>query len=338
MNIAVQHTSAIQRLGYTQQEAEFLYLVATFSGYFLPRQFVAFAGIKWGKRSTNFAAKLERRGHATWREYLSVGGVYQLYSKTLYRVIDRENLRNHRRHSLEFIRTRILLLDFVLSNPAYDYLENEEDKVHYFHRELALPITVLPSKQYAPRPDGRSMVRYFVDRFPVFFETSEDRVSRRPTLSYVDAGDASLAGFRHYLGVYEPMLRMLPWVSVLYISNSTVHFVAAEKRFRVCLAQLFPACDATNLLRYFRLRSAWERKQYGSLSTEDIEWLEKARTQFQTRETESLFDSWAAGSTSDEDVTRLAGAVRNTAEACFRPHLVTATLAPSAEAAERGEA
>src|SRR6516225_8052673 len=168
MKIAEEHVNAIRSLGYTADEARFLYVVATHSGYFVPRQFVAFIGVSWGKRPDNFTNKLERHGHATWREYLDMGGVYHLFSKTLYRLIDRENLRNRRRHSTEFIRTRLLLLDFVLANRAYDYFETEDDKVRFFCDELAIPKKALPAKAYEGASTPEPTLRYFVDKFPLF--------------------------------------------------------------------------------------------------------------------------------------------------------------------------
>jgi len=75
MKIATHDISALEALGYSTAEAGFLYLVATYSGYFLPRQFIAFTQARRGKRSQHFTDKLESRGHATWREYQSVGGV-----------------------------------------------------------------------------------------------------------------------------------------------------------------------------------------------------------------------------------------------------------------------
>jgi|SRR5208283_157024 len=146
MKIPNEHLRAIQSLGYTADEARFLYVVATHSGYLVPRQFIAFAGASWGKRSQHFTDKLESRCHVTWREYQDMGGVYHLFSKTLYRQIDRENLRNPGRHATEFIRTRLLLLDFVLANQDHDYLETEHDKVHFFCDELAIPNRALPAR------------------------------------------------------------------------------------------------------------------------------------------------------------------------------------------------
>ena len=87
MKIPDEHIRAIESLGYTADEARFLYVVATHSGYFVARQFIAFTGPSWGKRSPHFTDKLESRGHVTWREYQDMGGVYHLFSKTLYRQI-----------------------------------------------------------------------------------------------------------------------------------------------------------------------------------------------------------------------------------------------------------
>src|SRR5437879_2016537 len=139
MKIADQDIRAINDLGYAEDEAQFLYIVATHSGYFIPRQFLKFTGAKWGYKTDEFTKKLESRGHASWREYEGTGGVYHLFSKTLYGEIGKENLRNRRRHSVEFIKTRLVLLDFILANLNHDYLETEQQKVQYFCERLAFP-------------------------------------------------------------------------------------------------------------------------------------------------------------------------------------------------------
>jgi hypothetical protein len=54
MNIPRTQIDALQALGYTVDEARFLYLVATHSGYFVARQFLGFTGAYWGKRTTLF--------------------------------------------------------------------------------------------------------------------------------------------------------------------------------------------------------------------------------------------------------------------------------------------
>jgi hypothetical protein len=44
----------LSRLGYTADEARFLYLVATHSGYFAARQYLKFTGAKSGEKSMAF--------------------------------------------------------------------------------------------------------------------------------------------------------------------------------------------------------------------------------------------------------------------------------------------
>src|SRR6266576_721765 len=120
MKIAEEHIVVLEGLGYTEEESRFLYIVATHSGYFVPRQFVAFHSASPEKGSQPFTEKLKKRGHATWREYQNLGGVYHLSSRTIYRLTDRENLSHRFAHSTEFIRTRLLLLDFILANHTHD--------------------------------------------------------------------------------------------------------------------------------------------------------------------------------------------------------------------------
>jgi hypothetical protein len=307
MNIASEHLAAVEALGYTPDEARFLYIAATHSGYFVPRQFIAFVGVKWGKRSDHFTKKLESRGHASWREYPHLGGVYHLSSKTLYRVIDKESLRSCRRHSTEFIRTRMVLLDFVLTNPAHMYLETEPQKTAYFSEQLGVPKDALPAKAYAGQDRTQPAVRYFVDRFPLFLDCSNCPGASTITFSYVDAGEATLAGLVHYLQRYKKLFLHLTNFHVLYISNSPVHFMAAERCFSSFVKRVLEGGVLDDLTRYFQLRAAWDEKQYASLSNDDVEWLERANARFRGPDTERRYTEWCSRQqTVDEPVRPVA--------------------------------
>jgi len=323
MKISDEHIAAVQALGYTADEARFLYIAATHSGYFVPRQFNAFAGAKWGKRSDRFIAKLESRGHATWRAYTRVGGVYHLFSKILYRVIDKENLRNRRRHSTEFIRTRLVLLDFVLTNQAYDYLETEDDKVSYFCERLGIPKTALPVKAYSGSTRFGPALRHFVDKFPVFFNRSGGSSASPVTFSYVDADEASIAGFRHHLNAYKQLLSYLPDFHFLYVSNSTVHFDAAERCFSAFAKHALQQSSSDELLRYFRLRAAWDQKQYGNLSNEDVEWLDRANGRLGGQDTERLYAAWRSGELAGDSLAVHLTDARSPHKFRFSPWLVS---------------
>src|SRR5271154_4259650 len=175
MNLPRTHIGALEALGYTEEESRFLYLVATHSGYFLARQFLGFTGASWGKRTMLFWNKLQADRHARTYRFAKGGAAYHLFSRKVYREIGRENLRNRRELALEYIRTRIAMLDFVLGNLDLDYLETEPDKVAYFAKELAAGTHHLPAKTYSGRYTVKPTVRYFVDRFPMFFPAcSED--------------------------------------------------------------------------------------------------------------------------------------------------------------------
>jgi hypothetical protein len=337
MNFNDQDIAAIETLGYTLDEARFLYLVAVHSGYFVPRQFLTFSGTKRGKLSNNFLTKLESRGHATWREYHRTGGVYHLFSRTLYRYIGKENLRNRRRHSVEFICTRLLLLDFILGNLGFTYLETEPEKVAFFCDTLAVPRKLLPAKTYEGGPRSEPTLRYFVDKFPLFFDHTESTSSPVVTFSYVDPGQASLAGFANHLRAYFPLLQQLETFSFLYIANRPVHFVAAEQCF-VSLVRLPLEADVSSeILRYFRLRNAWELKRYGSLSASDIEWLKEATHRFQGERFEASYHAWSSGVLTEESLRTEFEQLRPHRSVNFRTCLVAATRSGKKSLPEQGE-
>jgi hypothetical protein len=79
--------------------------------------------------------------------------------------MEKDNLRNRRRHSFEFVRTRLLLLDFILANQGLAYFESEQDKVRFFSETMSISKELLPAKVYEGRPGSQPTVRYFVDKF-----------------------------------------------------------------------------------------------------------------------------------------------------------------------------
>src|SRR6266850_2142949 len=137
MNFAESSLANLIQLGYTEDEARFLYVVATHSGYFSMRQFLQFTGTKSGDKSMTFSQKLLCKGHATARSFL----------------------RNRRTHSLEHIRTRLVAVDFVLAHLQYEYLETEDHKLNYFCQQLDIPKELLPRKRYSGAIQNRTTER-----------------------------------------------------------------------------------------------------------------------------------------------------------------------------------
>src|SRR5271156_817880 len=196
MNIAPAHLAALEALGYTEAEARFLYIVATHSGYFVARQFLAFTAAHWGYRTNTFWNKLHTKKHARTECFPKSGTVYHLFSRRLYRQIDRENIRNRREHEIEHIQRRIAMLDFVLLNQGYQYLETEPEKIRFFCNQLQVPNQFLPSKIYHGQKTSQPTVRYFVDEFPMFLGAHAS--STVVTFTYLQGQQVQLTQFvRH---------------------------------------------------------------------------------------------------------------------------------------------
>lgn len=323
MNIREQDLAAIQSLGYTPEEARFLYIVATHSGYFQPRQYVVSNGLAWGKRVQRLTDKLESRGHVTWREYQDMGGVYHLFSKTLYRQIEKTDLRNRRRHSTEYIRTRLLLLDFILENPQHQYFESETDKLAYFCSQRAIPKDLLPVKRYEAASGAPPTLRYFVDKFPLFLDRSAGLPSPVVSLSYVDPGQASLAGFAHHLQNYARLFSCLGDFTFLYIADSAANFRKAGECFGSLVAGRAGKDLVQEVTAYFERRRAWELKQYSQLSAQDVESLQSAKERFASEELERLYASWSSAEVDGSTLRRTLAREYSDVKIEFRTCLVS---------------
>jgi len=302
VTIPQHQVEALVAFGYTEDEARFLYIVATHSGYFLARQFLSFVGAKRGYRTHSFAQKLITQGHATMREYRRSGCIYHLYSRKLYAKIGRENLRNRRRHRLEAIRTRLLGLDFILANQRHQYLETEGEKVAYFCEELRIDKQCLPAKIYVGGPETQPTLRYFVDRFPMFLGSLVPDTPPVVTFSYVDPGLESLAAFVTHLRQYQSLFRDLPGFRFLYISNASGHFEKATELFASLVKVPLESDVSTDLIRYFKTKTIWETPEFRTLKKGDLLFLNQAKQRFTGERFETLLRNWKAGRITEAEI------------------------------------
>jgi len=286
----------LRGLGYTEDEGRFLYLVATHSGYFSTRQFLQFTRAKSGDRSMAFTQKVLGKGHATARLLLRNGRLYHLFSRIVYRAIGRENLRNWREHGLEHIRSRLIILDFVLAHTDCDYLEIERDKTLYFCEHLSVPMQLLPTKHYTGAIHKQATERYFVDKFPIFFGSDSTVVN----FTFIDPGWDSLASFENHLFAYSGLFRALQDVHLTYVATRSTRFEAARKMF-LSMVDRPPKVDpGDEVLRYFRLRKAWELKKYGLFSNDDIALLNEFTQRFAKHSCQERYAAWMDGQIPDD--------------------------------------
>jgi hypothetical protein len=312
----------LRYFGYTADEARFLYLVATHSGYFSTRQYLQFTGAKSGEKSMALTQKVLGKGHAAARLLLCNGRVYHLFSRPVYRAMGRENLRNRREHSVEHIRTRLVILDFVLAHLGYRYLETEADKVDYFCRKLSIGRALLPAKRYKGAIREKTTDRYFVDKFPLFFAPESSSSPSVVTFSFVDPGLLSLASFETHLFAYNSLFSAVPQVNFVYIATRPRHFAAARELFLAMAPRTTDPDPGVEGLRYFHYRHLWETKQYEKLSAEQIEFLNEATKRFDDALTDIRYRQWLHGQITAGAVTEEFRRLAPGREVSFRTELV----------------
>src|SRR5215469_6249201 len=321
----------LRSLGYTEDAARFLYIVATHSSYFSTRQYLQFTGAKSGEKSMALTQKLLGKGHATAKLLLRNGRIYHLHSRLIYRAVGRQNLRNRREHAVDHMRTKLAILDFVLAHLDYRYLETEAEKVGYFCSELGLNRGILPAKRYLGAIRHKEADRYFVDKFPLFF-VPESSLPPVITFSFVDPGLLTLASFETQLLAYSTLFSALPLLNFVYIATRSTHFESARKLFLV-ITQRGPNIDpGEQILRYFTLRKLREAKQYGKLNDGDLEFLNRATKQFNDALTDTRYYQWLQGRASSDAIRTEFRHLTRKQEVSFRTELVdgqTALFQPS---------
>ena len=291
MNIAPAHIEALQAFGYSKEEARFLYIVATHSGYFVARQFLSFTGTDWGNRTNTFWNKLHTKKHARTETFPISGVVHHLFSWRLYRLIDKENLRNRRTHEIDFIKRRIAILDFVLLNQGYEYLETEPDKIRFFCGTLNIDKQYLPARLYVGKKTSLPTIRFFLDRFPMFMVPPSPVVN----FTYVHEAGLGFTEFASHLRTYLPLFRKLSEFRMVYVSRITSCFPKATKIFHSLVKIPLESNISDDLVRYFRVRKAWDEKQYGAVTDADLIFRNLMRKRFSGERFEGLYRCWKNG-------------------------------------------
>jgi hypothetical protein len=304
MNIAPEHLTRIQGYGYTRTEAQFLCLVATHSGYFTRRQFLRFAQVKKGGAVCRFIDKLLqlRRGRGTL--YGRKTFVYQLHSWLIYEQIEKNNLCNRRWLSNDLIRTRLMILDFVLDHLEPHYLETEAHKLSFFHHQLHLPLGLLPGRIYKGINSNSPARQYFVDRFPIHIPggTASSPGPLIPTFVYCDLGGPGLLRYIRHLRNYENLLHRLTAFNFVYAAASDSKFKRAAKLFASRFGD-HARVDGESLIRYFEVRQRWESHNTSSLARADRELLREGDRRFQGQSLEEMYLQWAANRLSRSEIS-----------------------------------
>jgi hypothetical protein len=287
---------------YTPRQSEFLYLVATHSGYFLARHFFKFTETSSGKAFRSFVAKAIEKRHVREEIHSQVGARrYHLYSKPLYAQMGKENSSNRRQHRISKIIVKLEALDFVLDHLDATYLEEESDKVRYFHDELGIEKHLLPARVYPARNTGSdSTTRYFVDKYPIFL--SSDRIV---SFAYIDDPVETTQAFRTHLFQYLSLFRALPAPFRLFFASAVESkFTPAERTFRAVISSPADVLPDRELAEYFELRRRWEAKDLTGFTTELLRKRVEGAKKFTGSHHEALYRRWLESRNAPPDASK----------------------------------
>ena len=173
--------TALEPLGWTGREAEWIALVCLHSGVFTRAQFCHYFETE-SKRAHRFVKALVNRRAAVESDHLMFNGgarLCRILSKPIYRALGVENIRHRRKARTGVVMRRLLSLDFVLEHPDMNWLPAEPEKVAFFE-ELGLSRRLIPRRIYYGAVGAAK--RYFALKLPL----AADRETI--TFAYVDPG------------------------------------------------------------------------------------------------------------------------------------------------------
>jgi hypothetical protein len=279
------------------------------------------AALRW-KRSKVFARKALMSGHSSVRGYLGYGSIYHLFSRTLYGQIEKSNLRNRRNHSFEYIRTRLVLLDFIFANRESEYLETEQDKVTFFCEKLNV---AKDSFQAGSTKADREAVLPFAISWissPCFSR----HLSRllplwSPCLTLIRASEPSQVSWPISRPTSLSFSSFRFFAS--YRSPTDAQFVRATERFRSLVKQPLESDMWSEVLRYFQVRDRFEKLHYGVPVTEDAEFLNEAKCRFHGDRFERLYKAWISRTFSEHELRHEFGQTELHRTVFFQTYLVT---------------
>jgi hypothetical protein len=305
MSPTVKRVEPLDSFGYSSQEIAFLDIVTAHSGYFVPNQFLDFTGQKKGRALNEFTAKLTGFRHASFHSYRNGARVYHVFSRKLYQALGRDNLRTRRKHALEYIRTRLVTLDFVLGNQPYKFLEGETEKVSSLINRFNIQTENLPFRAYSNPRNSKSTVRYFADRFPMFWTRNGDSEECFVTFTFIDSGEPTIQPLVTHLSSYKPLFSSLKAFEFIYVAPTSRLFGQAETLFKRLILGMEGGDSANDVRRYFRIRRAWEANE--PVPGADVVFLKDSRRRFLGNEAETLYTQWASGALSDDKLFAIWG-------------------------------
>jgi hypothetical protein len=288
----------LRKLGYTEREATFLYLVGIHSGYFLRRQYLSFIEREDGAMVQRFLQKSIEIQHVHPIEYAAGRHIYHLKSKSIYRILGQEDSQNRRVKGDRQIQARLMQVDYLLDHFGEQVIETMQQKVTFFQEKLKVPLESLPQIRYG----NGGAPGYFPDRFPISVKQELNQAVPLVTLVFIDDGLRSVSAFVRWLEQHAQLLKALRRADVIYAAGNSRNFDDADREF----LHRFPPSSATqemprgleHFLAYLQIRTRYDRKT-GGFSIDEMRVLREGMELYTSLEKQALLAAWETGSTSE---------------------------------------
>ncbi len=221
---------ALEPLGFSERQTRFLVTVALHSGFCLRRQYMAFAGLKYGAGVRDFLDRLVARKVARRCAFRrDRGHVYHLHTARPLRGDwpDRQSQpppNESRAHCAKADAAGLR------ARPTdVDWYATEHDKVALFTTRFSLPAADLPRRIYPARraaPEAVSTTRYFIHKLPIGLAGDQSKVSFAFLVT-----DTSGQAFAQFLRDHERLLSHLrDWEIVLVLPGTFLASPPARRR------------------------------------------------------------------------------------------------------------
>jgi hypothetical protein len=283
---------ALEPFGFTPRQARFLATVALHSGYCLRRQYVAFAGVRYGKNVRDFLdALVDRRLAERFSVRADRGHVYHLSSRTIYRAIGQTDNRNRRDASAALMARRVMVLDFVLAHGDVEWLATEADKLDLFADRFGVPRHDLPRRVYASsRPDVEPTTRFFPHKLPIAV-VGDPPVTQFVYLAAEHVGGGFDAFLQDHAGLFG---RLFAWTVVAVGPPGLPALASCESAFEGFLARptVGLVLRSDDLRWYFATRKAVEGGELARLAVTDIDRFRALRERFRGAAFDAVYADW----------------------------------------------
>ena len=189
---------ALEPLGWTGREAEWIAVVCLHSGVFTRAQFCHYFNTQRMTALRFVKALIEQRAAVETDVIAFNGGgkTCRISGKGIYRALGVENIRHRRKANRSVVMRRLLSLDFVLEHPGLNWLPTEAEKVEFIEG-LGVHSNLIPRRIYYGAV--RAQRRYFALKLPV---AGGDKTV---TFAYVDPGRESTGELNSWGAAHGPL-------------------------------------------------------------------------------------------------------------------------------------